>query len=391
MYRHKWGLAGVVSALAVALAAGTYVAWRAVEPDRDGEVATARVLGEQRLRDGHYSYVLRDGEIRVYAIDRSYALVKRVSIPERYALTGVRGVAADAQSDRLYLAYWGADPGRSSHLLAYDLRHDVVLWQRKHEPSTDSIALSGDGRKLYVPCGEEGGNCDYWRVVATADGAELARIRMHEGAHNTIVSLDGDHAYLASLNYNRVAVVDTRRDRIVRWIGPFGDSVRPFTINRNETLLFATVDLLSGFEVADARNGRMLYRIQVRGFPLAPGDFPALPRTQTHGIALTPDETEVWIVDDVYRHLHVFDVRGLPGSAPRQIADIQLGDVPKWINFTRDGRFAHVSTGEIVDRVSRRVVALVEPSRQYLQIDWADGQPVRAYSRHGLGYSAPHS
>ena len=386
MRRPLWRVAGVTSALVVAVAAATYVAWRVLDAgsETETEIATEHVLGTRRLPDGHYSYVLSDGEIRVYNIGRSYALVKRISIPDGF--TGVRGVAADAHSDMLYAAYWGADPAHSSHLLAYDLRHDVVLWQRTYEPSIDSIALSSDGRKLYVPCGETGGTCDYWRVVAAADGKELTRIRMHEGAHNTIVSLDGDHAYLASLKYDRLAVVDTGRDRIVRWIGPFGDSVRPFTVNRSETLVFAAVDFLSGFEVADVRTGRRLYRIEVQGFPLEPGDFPPLPRTQTHGIALTPDETEVWIVDDLYRHLHVFDVRGLPGSVPRQIADIQLGDVPKWINFTRDGRFAHVSTGEIVDRGSRRVVALVEPSRQYLQIDWQHGQPVHAYSRYGLGY-----
>jgi DNA-binding beta-propeller fold protein YncE len=330
--------------------------------------------------------VVLNGEIRVYNIDRGYGLVKHIAIPDRYSFTGVRGVVADAHSDRLYAAYWGDDPGRSSFLLAYDLRRDVVLWRREYEPSADSIALTVDGRKLYVPCGEEGGECDYWRVIAASDGTELTRIRMHEGAHNTIVSLDGDHAYLASLKHDRLAVVDTLRDRIVRWIGPFGGSVRPFTVNRDETLAFVTVDFLSGFAVGDLRTGRRLYRIEVRGFPLEPGDFPRLPRTQTHGIALTPDETEVWIVDDVYRHLHVFDVRGLPGSAPRQVAEIQLGDVPKWINFTRDGRFAHVSTGEIVDRSTRRVVALVEASRQYLQIDWQRGEPVRAYSRYGLGY-----
>jgi hypothetical protein len=83
----------------------------------------------------------------------------------------------------------------------------------------------------------------------------------------------------------------------------------------------------------------------------------------------------------------VFDVRVLPSAAPRQIADIPLADSPKWINFTRDGRYAHISTGEIVDRRTRRVVALVEQSRQYVQIDWADGRPVRAYSRYGLGYA----
>ena len=55
------------------------------------------------------------------------------------------------------------------------------------------------------------------------------------------------------------------------------------------------------------------------------------------------------MVDSYYRYLHVFDVTGLPEQAPRQIADIPLADDPKWINFTRDGRFAHVSTGDIVD------------------------------------------
>ena len=66
------------------------------------------------------------------------------------------------------------------------------------------------------------------------------------------------------------------------------------------------------------------------------------------------------MVDSFYKNLHVYDVTGLPGRRPRKIADIQLTDDPKWINFTRDGRYAHVSTGEIIDAKSRRVVALTE-------------------------------
>ena len=148
-----------------------------------------------------------------------------------------------------------------------------------------------------------------------------------------------------------------------------------------------TVDNLSGFEVADLRSGEKLYRVEVEGFPLRPEDHPVLPATQTHGIALTPDERELWIVDAFYKHLHVFDVTPLPDATPRQIADIPLAGLPKWINFTRDGRYAHVSSGEIVDAQTRRVAALVEESRHYVQIDWAGGKVVRAYSRYGLGYA----
>jgi DNA-binding beta-propeller fold protein YncE len=384
---------GLVAALVVA-ALGA-VAWK-LRDDAGVPVLEEQVYGARNLPDGSYSYVILSGEIRVYDIDRGHALVKKIALPDRFDAVGIRGVGADAAAHRLYVSYTGTRTRFGSllgepvgNLLAYDLHSDRVLWRRKYKPSIDSFALTPDGRKVYMPCGEERTDCDYWRVLDARTGDEIGRIAMHHGAHNTIVSLDGTRAYLASLAHNRLAEVDTRSDRIVRWIGPFGDSIRPFTINRAKTLAFATVDNLSGFEVGDLRAGKQLYRVEVTGFPLRPEDHPKLPATQSHGIALTPDETEIWVVDAFYKHLHVFDVTTLPDSAPRQIADIALAGLPKWINFTRDGRYAHVSSGEIVDARTRRVTALVEESRQFLQIDWAGGKVARAYSRYGLGYGTP--
>jgi len=375
----------VVAALIVA-ALGAY-AWKLRDDDRV-PILEEQVFGVRDLPDGSYSYVIIDGEIRAYDIDRSHALVKRIALPDRFDVQGIRGVAADAATHRMYVSYWGETRNTGS-LLAYDLHTDRVLWRRTYEPSVDSFAMTPDGQKLYVPCGEQRGDCDHWFVLDATTGEELKRIAMHEGAHNTIVSSDGRHAYLASLKHDRLAEVDTGTDRIIRWIGPFGDSIRPFTVDRAKTLVFVTVDNLSGFEIGDLRSGTKLYRVEVKGFPLRPEDYPTLPATQTHGIALTPDEREIWIVDAFYRHLHVFDITPLPDAAPRQIADIPLVGLPKWINFTRDGRYAHVSSGEIVDARTRRVTALVEESRQFIQIDWADGKTVRAYSRYGLCYGEP--
>ena len=122
---------------------------------------------------------------------------------------------------------------------------------------------------------------------------------MHLGPHNTIASLDGDRVYLASVRYDRLAVVDPRSDVIDDWIGPFRDSIRPFTIDRDGTLVFVTVDFLSGFEVASIDTGAKLFTVEVAGFPVAPDEYPSLPVTQSHGIALTPDEQEIWDADDV--------------------------------------------------------------------------------------------
>ncbi len=383
-------LAALVTVAAVVGAvAGGLAMW--IELDDDTPPVTAeQVIGLRQLPDGSYSYVVSNGEIHVYDIGRSHTLVKKITIPDRFEMFGVHGVAGHAASKRLYVSSWG-ESEELGYLLAYDLVADKVIWSRSYAPSIDSFSLTPDGRKLYMPCGEERTDCDWWFVIEAATGEELGRIPMHVGAHNTIVSLDGRHAYLASLKHDRLAVVDTETDRVTRWIGPFGDSLRPFTVNRAQSLAFVNVDFLSGFEVGDLRTGRKLYRVQVAGFPLRPEDYPEPPITQSHGIALTPDETEVWVVDSFYERLHVFDVTGLPERRPRQIADIPLTDNPKWINFTRDGRYAHVSTGEIVDTRTRRVVALTEKSRQFLQIDWRGGEPVRAYSRYGLGYASTES
>lgn len=377
----------LLAAFLVGTAAGGLAVWKKLDDDTP-PVTVETVFGVRELPDGAYSFVVSNETISVYDIERGHALVKKVAIPDRYTMTGVRGVAADAASRRLYVSFWGDSYGEGvGYVLAYDLLVDRVVWKRSYRPSIDSMAVSRDGRKLYMPCGEEQGECDHWFVLDAWTGDEIGRIPMHDGAHNTIVSLDGRWAYLASLKHDRLAVVDTSTDRIIRWVGPFGDSIRPFTVTSDGSAAFVTVDFLSGFEVGDLRTGRKLYRVPVRGFPLRPEDYPELPVTQSHGIALTPDETEVWVVDSFHRYLHVFDVTGLPEQKPRQIADIPLTDDPKWINFTRDGRYAHVSTGEIVDVRTRKVVALTEQSRQFLQIDWRAGRPVRAYSRYGLGYA----
>ena len=220
----------LVAALLVGAAAGGFAVW--MKLDDDAQPVTAEtIFGIRELPDGSYSFVVSDGTIRVYDIGRSHTLVKMVRIPDRYTMRSIRGVAADASSHRLYVSFWGDSYLEGvGYLLAYDLLSDRVVWRRSYEPSIDSMALTPDGRKMYMPCGEERDDCNYWRVLDPSTGDEIGRIPMHPGAHNTIVSLDGRRAYLASLKYDRLAVVDTRTDKIIRWVGPFGNSIRPFTV-----------------------------------------------------------------------------------------------------------------------------------------------------------------
>src|SRR5438105_1666573 len=65
-------------------------------------------------------------------------------------------------------------------------------------------------------------------------------------------------------------VTDTRPYEVIREVGPFGNFIRPFTVNGRGTLCFVNVNELLGFEVGDLVSGKKLHRVEVKGFEKGP-------------------------------------------------------------------------------------------------------------------------
>jgi len=144
-------------------------------------------------------------------------------------------------------------------------------------------------------------------------------------------------------------------------------------------------DLL-GFEIGDLRSGKKLHRVEVTGVSRGPVKRHGCP---SHGIGLTPDEKEVWVVDGHNQQVHVFDNTSLP---PRQIASIPLREQPGWITFRLDGRHAWLSTGEMIDVATKKIAATLTDeqnrpvhSEKMVEIHFRDGKPVRNGDQFGLG------
>jgi DNA-binding beta-propeller fold protein YncE len=169
-------------------------------------------------------------------------------------------------------------------------------------------------------------------------------------------------------------------------VGPFSHSIRPFTVNGKQTLAYVNVNELLGFEIGDIASGKKLHRVEVQGFQKGPIKRHGCP---SHGIGLTPDESEVWVVDAANQRVHVFDNSVMP---PRQGPSIALREQPGWISFTLDGRHALVSTGEIVDVKTKAIVtALADEtgaavhSEKVVEVIWKDGRPLRNGDQFGVG------
>jgi hypothetical protein len=133
-------------------------------------------------------------------------------------------------------------------------------------------------------------------------------------------------------------------------------------------------------------------------------------RRPSHGISLSPDEKEVYIIDSISNYIHVFDVTGLPESAPRQVADIHLRGAMShnespcaynclkygWLHHSRDGRYVFVGdSGDVID-TTRRKTAMTLPalanSRTEIEIDFEDGAPLPTWAmnnRSSIGGCAP--
>jgi DNA-binding beta-propeller fold protein YncE len=340
----------------------------------------------------HFEYVLSDGSLYVYAIDRQNQLVQTISLPGLHA--GTHGIVASPRTGRLYVAY-GNQSAAGGSLLALDLRRGRVLWQRHYRAGIDSMAITPDGRKIYMPAGEGSGDGS-WRIIDARTGRLTGRaIHAGAGAHNGIMSADGRHVYLAGVDYPYLEVASIATDKVTRKIGPLnGPGVRPFTVNGSGTLAFTIARSFFGFQVSDIQTGKVLFSVPVPGFRF---DAKSFGRTPNHGISLSPNEQELYLIDTPNGYVHVFDVSGLPAAAPHDVADIKLLHPPPsdgWLQHSRDGRYVYVGrAGDVIDTRSRKVVAFLPPlerTADFLEIDWRGGRPVATTNRYGVGYVRRH-
>ena len=314
----------------------------------------------------------------VFDIDNGHRFVKRLPTwqpPAGKEPENVKGIAASARTGKLYISTY-------KRLACIDLLTEKMVWEKELEGGCDRMAISPDGQNLYVPSFEGA----HWNVVDAATGGVIAKVVPKSAAHNTIYSLDGTRAYLAGLHSPLLSVADTKTHTVAKTVGPFSHSIRPFTINGSRTLCFVNVNGLLGFEVGDLRTGKMLHRVEVQGYQPGPVKRHGCP---SHGIATTPDETEIWVADGHNSMVHIFDATVMP---PKQMTSIKVRDQPGWITFSMDGRRAYPSSGEVIDARSKKILATLEDeagrqvgSEKMLEIVFANGNPLRAGDQFGRG------
>jgi hypothetical protein len=314
----------------------------------------------------------------VFDIDHGHQFVKRIptaGLDEKGVPINVKGICASARTKKVYIS-------TIKQLMCLDLVSEKLLWERTYPEGCDRMALSPDGQTLYVPSFEGA----IWNVVDASSGDVIAKITPNSGAHNTIYGPNGAEVYLAGLRSPILTIASTKDHTIARTVGPFSNRIRPFTVNGRQTLCFVNCNELLGFEVGDLTTGKKLHRVEVAGFQQGPVKRHGCP---SHGIGMTLDEKEIWVVDAFNQRLHIFDATVMP---PKQVESLKVRDEPGWITFSIDGTLAYPSTGDVIEVKTRRFVTGLKDevgrdieSEKLLEIDFQDGQPIRAGNQFGIG------
>jgi DNA-binding beta-propeller fold protein YncE len=317
--------------------------------------------------------------ILVYDIDKGHTFVKRIPtwpVAAGQQVEQVRGIAGNASTGRLFVS-------TVKRLAAFDLVTEKILWEQSYDGTCcDRLALSPDGATIYAPAF----GAPKWYVIDAANGALLATIDVMGWPRQAIFSRDGALVFLSAWESRVLSVVESKARKMVREVGPFTDYLCPFTINGRESQVFANVDGLAGFEVGDLQTGLILDRVVIEGYQMEVAEKYECP---SHGIGLTPDERELWVADGVDNRLHVFDATTYP---PVAATTIEVRAQPRWITFGIDGRYAYPSTGDVIDRDSKKIVATLEDERglfvhseRMLEIQFAGRNPTRVGDQLATG------
>ena len=316
--------------------------------------------------------------ILVFDIDNNHRFVKRIKtygLNDKGIPSNVKGVAVSVPLNSIYVS-------TLQSVQRIDLTTEKLVWEKKYEGGADRMSISPDGRIMYLPSLEK----TFWNVVDCETGDIIApKIEVVGRAHNTIYGPSGRFVYLADISSPLLHVTDTKTHSVVKKIGPFGNGIRPFTVNSDESLVFVTVDSLLGFEVGDLNSGKKLERVVVQGWNMGPVRRHGNP---SHGIGLTPDEKEIWLADGHNMRMHVFS----SVDPYQQLTTIPLQDMPGWITFSLDGKYAYPSSGEVIDVKTRKILYTLQDefhnyvaSEKMIEVHMSGGRVVRIGDQFGIG------
>jgi DNA-binding beta-propeller fold protein YncE len=355
----------------------------------------------------HLVYIATPGDngtdnqsgVVVLDADKDYSFLKRISyeLPaSKMPGPKVSGITVSLPLQMLYVTTDG-------NMIAFDLATDKIAWTFNGETAPVERtrgAASGccerpwtlpDGRTLLVGSSYN----SWWYYIDGATGKVLGKLPTPDApvAHNLALTPDGQLGVLGSMSSPKngkagLAVVDVPGRKVLRYL-TFSEMVRPLTINHDGSLVYVNVNDLIGFEIGEVKTGKVLGRFAI------PGDA-WKGKGYSHGIGMTPDESEIWVADPFNNAWQIWDNPG-DGRHPVYNASKMIkptaGVVHSWISITNDGKLAFIGDSSVIDVKKHKEIAVMKDefgrrivhTEKVLYLTFRDGKLIEANNQFAVG------
>lgn len=325
--------------------------------------------------------------IIVLDVNNNYSFVKRIPTWEYAASMSpeqVSGVAASPVTNMIYVAARG-------RIAAFDMGTDKMVWSTQLDGKCcERPQVTPDGKTIIV-----GGDLQaYWYSLDAVTGKLNGILDAPEslGSHNLNLSADGKTAFM-SPNGKVMTISDVQTRKAIKTIR-FPDNIRVFVLNKDSTKIYTNQNNFMGFIIADVATGRLEKTVEVTSVNWR-AKWNQVPRPRiphgcpSHGIALTPDESEIWLVDGIFNKIHIFSNTG----DPKEIDTIDTSAGAFWMTFGLDGKLVYASSGDVIDAKTHKIVAKLKDeygrpiySEKLLDITFVDGHAQRVSNQFGNSF-----
>jgi YVTN family beta-propeller protein len=298
-----------------------------------------------------------------------------------------------AQSTRLYVTNSGGDDVTVVDMGSLKVVDDIKVGDHVH-----GVALQADGRRLFVTVESD----NTLRVIDTTTDKMIATIKLTGNRPNQCaVTPDGKYVAVPLRQGDGVDIIDVAQEKVVKTLPvktphnaynagsnrymfvssmasgeinmidlqkmeyaahiPVLGVPRPYVISADGNTMYTALSNLHGFAVTNIAEKKALEKISIPGehLVLHPVSYETFD-TFTHGLALSPDQSEVWLTSMLDDCIYVYDLK-----SKKVVARMNTGEGPNWVAFTPDGKYFCVSnTGtddvSIFDVKARREAARIK-------------------------------
>jgi YVTN family beta-propeller protein len=262
----------------------------------------------------------------------------------------VHGVCLQADGKRLF-----ATVESDQTLRIIDTASQQTIATVKVSGRPNQCAATPDGKYVAVPI-RDGDRVD---IVDVKEQKIVKSLPIKE-PHNALNTGSNRYIYVSSMGSHEIDIVDLEKMDFSAHI-PAGGRPRPYTVSADGKTMYVAVADLHGFVIVDIPGQKVMERVEI------PAQHTTLrklqyetPDTLTHGLALTPDGSELWVSSLLDDSMYIYDVK-----AKKVTGRVSTGEGPNWIVFTPDGKYACISNTDtddisIIDVKARREVTRVK-------------------------------